>query len=113
VLAVQVSVVHGLPSSIVVAAPTWQLPAVLQKLAAIPCVEVQDAGVLQAVLQQTPFPAAVSAQNPDEQSVPTPHAWPAASLSPHLFVSVLQVTLLQSVALVQVVLQVAVVVLQP
>ncbi len=113
VLALHVSVVHGLLSSIVAAAPTWQLPAVLQKLAAIPCVDVQDAAVLQAVLQQTPFPAAVSAQKPDEQSVPTPHAWPAASLSPHLFVSVLQVTLSQSVPLAQVVLQVAVVVLQP
>ncbi len=109
----QVSVVHVLLSSIVAAAPTWQLPAVLQKLAAIPCVELHEAAVLQAVLQQTPFPAEVSAQKPDEQSVPTPHAWPAASLSPHLFVSVLQVTLLQSDEPVQVVLQVAVVVLQP
>ena len=106
VVALHVSVVHGLPSSIVVAAPAWQLPAVLQKLAPIPWVAVHDAGVLQAVLQQTWPPAAVGAQKPDAQSVPRPQAWPAANLSPHLFVSVLHVTLLQSVAAAQVVLQV-------
>ena len=71
----------------------------------VPCVDEHDAGVLQAVLQQTLLPAAVSAQKPDAQSVPVPQAWPAASLVPHVFVWLLQVTLLQSPLVMQVVLQ--------
>lgn len=47
---------------------------------------------LQALLQQTP-----SAQTPDVQSVPTPHAAPMPSLSPQRPVFVLQVTPTQSV----------------
>lgn len=68
-----------------------------------------------AELQQIPVlsVARFLTQKPEEQSVPSAHTLPVGSLSPHLFVCVLQVTpVLQSVLEVQVVRQVAAVVLQ-
>jgi hypothetical protein len=70
---------------------------------------------VQAELQQIPVLSVARpfTQKPEEQSVPSAHTLPVGSLSPHLFVCVLQVMfVLQSVFAVQVVRQVAAVVLQ-
>jgi hypothetical protein len=70
---------------------------------------------VQAELQQIPVlsVATVFTQKVDEQSLLSAHTLPVGSLSPHLFVWVLQVTpVLQSVLEVQVVRQVAALVLQ-
>jgi len=70
---------------------------------------------VQVVLQQMPVvsPGSAFTQFAEVQSLPTVHTRPLGSLSPHLFVWVLQVIPgLQSVVAVQVVRQVAAAVLQ-